>query len=103
MSFFLCGCVSQPEEENLVQEKNTYRGKRNCLHQRHGKGKYLYENGDIYEGDWKNNKMHGYGQYRTPSGIMYVLKYNIFLLHFNGNKYNFLLDIMEINILCNKF
>ena len=29
----------------------------------HGKGKYYYQNGSTYEGDYNMNKRHGYGQY----------------------------------------
>ena len=28
----------------------------------HGKGKLLYKNGDVYEGDWKNDKRDGSGK-----------------------------------------
>ncbi len=28
-----------------------------------GHGRLIYNNGDIYEGEWLNNKNHGYGHY----------------------------------------
>ena len=28
---------------------------------RHGKGKFIYSDGGVYEGDWNEGKMHGYG------------------------------------------
>ena len=31
--------------------------------QMHGKGKLVYENGEVYEGDWVRGKRHGQGQY----------------------------------------
>ena len=31
---------------------------------RHGKGNFHYSNGDIYDGDWKDDKPHGYGVFR---------------------------------------
>ena len=35
---------------------------------KHGKGKYIYQNGDFYEGEWKNNKKHGEGMYKYHDG-----------------------------------
>ena len=32
------------------------------LQVREGKGKYTYSNGDIYNGEFKNNKKHGIGK-----------------------------------------
>ena len=29
---------------------------------RNGKGIYAYKNGDVYVGDWKDDKFHGYGR-----------------------------------------
>ena len=29
--------------------------------QRHGKGKFYYQDGGFYDGEWNNNKMEGYG------------------------------------------
>ncbi|EGR33380.1 hypothetical protein IMG5_054890, partial [Ichthyophthirius multifiliis] len=37
--------------------------------QRHGTGCYVYENGEIYEGEWKNDKIHGYGILKDQDGI----------------------------------
>lgn len=28
---------------------------------RHGKGRHTYANGETYEGEWLNDKRHGYG------------------------------------------
>ena len=30
-----------------------------------------YANGDVYEGEWKDNKMHGKGVYRRADGSVY--------------------------------
>ena len=30
----------------------------------HGKGKYTYVNGDYYEGEWLNDKEHGFGLFK---------------------------------------
>ena len=37
---------------------------------RHGEGTYLYENGDMYKGEWKCNKKHGHGVYTHVNGEM---------------------------------
>lgn len=29
---------------------------------KHGYGKFYYQDGGYYEGQWKNNKMDGYGK-----------------------------------------
>jgi len=33
-----------------------------------GYGRMIYESGDLYEGEWKNNKSHGFGTYITVDG-----------------------------------
>ena len=38
---------------------------------RHGRGVYRYADGDVYEGDYKDNEMHGRGVYRYTSGAVY--------------------------------
>ena len=30
---------------------------------KHGYGKYTYENGNIYEGQWKDDKKEGFGTF----------------------------------------
>ena len=37
----------------------------------HGKGKYTWVSGDIYEGDWVENKRHGYGKQIYINGEIY--------------------------------
>ena len=37
----------------------------------HGKGKLTYANGDVYEGDWKDDKKHGFGIYTWSDGRTY--------------------------------
>ena len=36
-----------------------------------GKGTYVLNDGTKYEGDWKNNYMHGKGKYTWPDGKSY--------------------------------
>lgn len=37
----------------------------------HGKGKYIWADGNIYEGEWKENKIDGFGKYIWFYGIIY--------------------------------
>ena len=39
--------------------------------ERKGEGVYCYQNGDIYDGDWKKGKKHGYGIYTYANGKRY--------------------------------
>ena len=35
---------------------------------RHGQGRFYYQDGGLYEGEWKQNKMDGYGKLYYQSG-----------------------------------
>eukprot|EP01036_Dinobryon_divergens_P022288 gene22288-30531_t len=39
--------------------------------QKHGIGRFIYENGDEYEGEWANDKKHGKGIYRMVNGDVF--------------------------------
>jgi len=40
---------------------------------RSGQGRYLYVNGDIYDGEWSNHVRHGSGKYTyAANGIVYT-------------------------------
>mmetsp|Transcript_5875 Transcript_5875/g.9678 ORF Transcript_5875/g.9678 Transcript_5875/m.9678 type:complete len:232 (+) Transcript_5875:51-746(+) len=50
------------EEDDSLQEKARYEGDyKDGL--KHGVGKMVYPNGDVYEGEWFENKMQGEGTY----------------------------------------
>ena len=51
---------------------------------RHGKGKCIYANGAIYEGEWKNNLKHGMGEMQYPNGRMYTGEWKNNLKHGKG-------------------
>ena len=38
---------------------------------RHGSGKYMFIDGDMYAGDWKKDKSHGKGKYMFVNGDVY--------------------------------
>jgi len=35
---------------------------------RHGQGSFYYQEGGYYEGNWKNNKMNGFGRLYYDNG-----------------------------------
>lgn len=39
---------------------------------RHGRGKYSYDNGDCYEGEWYKDQRYGYGTLRDKEGDIYL-------------------------------
>ena len=39
-----------------------------CNNMRHGKGKFFYQDGGMYDGDWVYNKMTGFGRLYYQSG-----------------------------------
>lgn len=48
---------------------------------RSGKGKYVFADGTLYEGDFANNMFEGWGKYTDPNGTIYEGS-------FRGNKLN---------------
>jgi len=56
----------------VIKEKNTYYGEVNAKGKAHGQGTYIWDEGDIYDGEWKNSKMHGQGTKTWPNGDQYV-------------------------------
>lgn len=36
-----------------------------------GKGRLIHSDGDVYIGDWLNDKAHGYGDYTHMDGAKY--------------------------------
>lgn len=38
---------------------------------RNGQGECFYPNGDVYKGEWKDNKRHGKGTLTNPNGDKY--------------------------------
>ena len=63
----------------------------NCIN---GKGTYFYEDGNKYDGEWKNDKMEGRGTYTWKGGDRYTGKYRNnkreghgIYFYENGNKY----------------
>ena len=55
-------CFSGDSEKLDYDEVQSYTGETK-LGMRHGRGVYLYNNGDTYDGAWEWGKKHGYGTY----------------------------------------
>ena len=56
---FLSGCIYQAEYVGELENGN------------HGKGSITYENGEIYEGEWKEGLKEGLGSLTSPNGSKY--------------------------------
>ena len=50
----------------------------------YGFGIYHYSNGDVYEGDWKNNMQHGRGKYYFTDGFTYEGEWKEHQIHGTG-------------------
>ena len=48
--------------------KGKYDGDRNEKGERHGRGKFNFDNGDVFDGRWKFDKMDGLGIYQVYDG-----------------------------------
>lgn len=63
--------LGKPEEGSDYDTVTSYTGETK-LGKRHGKGLYLYPNGDMYDGYWRWGKKHGYGTYTFVGGTRQV-------------------------------
>ena len=50
----------------------VYLGEWNSENQRHGAGQFLSNTGEVYEGQWKQGKIHGYGRKIHPQISSYL-------------------------------
>jgi len=48
-----------------------YVGEADNLGRKHGIGRFIYDNGDDYEGEWKDDRKHGRGVYKLSNGDVY--------------------------------
>ncbi|KAF7652604.1 hypothetical protein LDENG_00094400 [Lucifuga dentata] len=83
--------MSDAESEEFDEEVNNlgeYEGERNEAGQRHGTGKAVLPNGDIYQGEYMNGKRHGQGVYYFKNGARYVGDYYENMKHGQGTFYH---------------
>lgn len=60
------------KEVTLEFDNGIYTGYANSLDQRHGKGKFNYENGDSYSGEWEFDGISGKGCYQWSNGDIFI-------------------------------
>ena len=72
---YSCGIIHTiPGTDEYRKQPFTYIGP--VVHcKASGKGKRNYDNGDVYEGDFKDGNIHGTGTYSYPCGQIYVGEY----------------------------
>ena len=49
----------------------TLKEKRREKYMKNGKGRLIHADGDVYEGEWKDDKAHGIGCYNHTDGSKY--------------------------------
>jgi hypothetical protein len=52
--------------------------------QRHGRGTFYFNNGDVYDGNWINDKMEGQGVFKWPNGTKYEGNFSAGLMNGQG-------------------
>ncbi|CDW75512.1 likely protein kinase [Stylonychia lemnae] len=77
--------------ENLIQNEDLsiYQGEYdNQTKKRDGRGRYIYSNGDIYDGLWKNNLRDGYGRLLQNDRNYYIGEWKDDKFHGFGKYYH---------------
>jgi hypothetical protein len=54
----------------IYQNKDVYEGEWH-IGLKHGQGKYTFDAGGVYSGAWKNGNMDGEGSFTYPNGDVY--------------------------------
>ena len=49
------------------------------------KGKYIWSNGDVYDGEWDNEEINGVGVFTSSKGTHYQGEWKSNLKHGKGN------------------
>jgi len=52
--------------------KGTYDGELNSNNERDGRGIMTWDNGHLYNGEWRDDQRHGYGAYIFPDGSHFI-------------------------------
>eukprot|EP01040_Poterioochromonas_malhamensis_P010222 gene10222-11119_t len=61
----------QALQSYIKPTESGYIGEVNENGKPHGRGRFLYANGDIYDGEWNDGERHGKGRQRFVSGDLY--------------------------------
>ncbi|KAI8815191.1 hypothetical protein BJ742DRAFT_7859 [Cladochytrium replicatum] len=75
---------SEQEFKEEAPTVGTYEGERNEAKERHGKGKNVFPNGDVFEGHYEFGKRNGTGTYKWKNGTRYTGEYRDHLRHGQG-------------------
>ncbi|NXU54512.1 RSPH1 protein, partial [Turnix velox] len=75
---------SEEEPEEAEANLGEYDGERNAEGERHGRGKALLPNGDIYDGEYEHGLRNGQGTYRFENGAFYTGNYLLNKKHGQG-------------------
>jgi len=65
----------------------NYDGDLNSRGERHGYGKFVADNGNEYEGEWKNDKREGHGKAKYNTGDVYIGNWKNCKRHGHGTMY----------------
>jgi hypothetical protein len=57
--------------QNQTITEDKYTGEFDEKGHKNGYGEIVYKNGDVYEGDWKDDRKHGYGKMKYSNGNFY--------------------------------
>ncbi len=64
------------QTDPMLQD-GKYTGDMDGKGQKHGRGVFHYQSGDIYDGEWIRNKKHGMGTYTMANGDKYIGEFNL--------------------------
>jgi hypothetical protein len=74
----------QDMEWSGSNQKGKYTGYVSENQEPHGRGTLKVENGDVYEGEWRNGRRHGQGVYTWATGDLYTGPWNRNRRHGHG-------------------
>ncbi len=77
------GMLNHPTNDNTDFGRESYEGDWHD-DKMHGYGVYHYSNGDIYDGEWENNLHCGYGKYLFTDGSKYEGEWKEHKMHGSG-------------------
>ena len=72
------------ETQDPTAGGNLYEGERDAQGHRHGRGKFTFADGAVYEGDWLHGLRHGVGEFKYKDGSVYKGQWQHDLKHGQG-------------------
>eukprot|EP01036_Dinobryon_divergens_P027651 gene27651-36461_t len=68
--------IYKRELDSTLQD-GKYDGDMDVKGRKHGRGVFIYQSGDIYDGEWMMNQKHGMGTYTMSNGDKYIGEFNL--------------------------